>query len=496
MPEVVKFSRPDGFFKTFERRPGPNKTNMHYCPGCGHGILHKLIAEAIADMGIKDRAVIVCPVGCAVFAYYYFDCHAIECAHGRAPAVATAFSRADQNNVVIGYQGDGDLASIGFNHILQAANRGENMVVFFVNNAIYGMTGGQMAPTTLIGQKTVTSPNGRTVLESGYPIRVAEMIAQFDAPVYVERCALSSVKNIMTARRAVRKAIQNTIDKKGFSFVEFLSGCPINLKMKAKEMNEFLDTKMTEYFPLGLKKDISADAAAMVRPEPVFDADAVREVLYAVETERAVDDCFQYKSSVFDEERSIKISGFGGQGVLSMGHVIASVGKLRNFNVSWLPAYGPEQRGGTANCSIVFSRNPIGSPSADFNCSMLVCLNQPSVDKFIGQLAEGGVLIYDASTITLPEISPDKTVYGVKAGELAEKLGDLRVANSIILGVIARMMQECFMNDDEKADVDLAMIEALKENFAKKPAVLELNIKAYEMGKTCDVIRQGARING
>ena len=127
---------------------------------------------------------------------------------------------------------------------------------------------------------------------------------------------------------------------------------------------------------------------------------------------------------------------------------------------------------------------------------MLVCLNQPSVDKFIGQLAEGGVLIYDASTITLPEISPDKTVYGVKAGELAEKLGDLRVANSIILGVIARMMQECFMNDDEKADVDLAMIEALKENFAKKPAVLELNIKAYEMGKTCDVIRQGARING
>ena len=203
-----------------------------------------------------------------------------------------------------------------------------------------------------------------------------------------------------------------------------------------------------------------------------------------------------FRSSVFDEERSIKISGFGGQGVLSMGHVIASVGKLRNFNVSWLPAYGPEQRGGTANCSIVFSRNPIGSPSADFNCSMLVCLNQPSVDKFIGQLAEGGVLIYDASTITLPEISPDKTVYGVKAGELAEKLGDLRVANSIILGVIARMMQECFMNDDEKADVDLAMIEALKENFAKKPAVLELNIKAYEMGKTCDVIRQGARING
>ena len=494
MPEVVKFSRPKGFFPKFERRPGPNKTNMHYCPGCGHGILHKLIAEAIADMGIKDKTILVCPVGCAVFAYYYFDCHSIECSHGRAPAVATAFSRTDQDNIVIGYQGDGDLASIGFNHILQAANRGENMCVFFVNNAIYGMTGGQMAPTTLIGQKTVTSPLGRTVLDSGYPIKVAEMIAQFECPVYVERCALSSVKNIMTARRAVRKAIQNTIDKKGFSFVEFLSGCPINLKMKAKEMNEFLDTKMSEYFPLGLKKDIAAERAPMIRREPEFDPEKVKEALFAIETERAVDDSFQYRSPVFDQERSVKICGFGGQGVLSMGHCLASVGKLRNFNVSWLPSYGPEQRGGTANCSVVFSRGPIGSPAADFNCSMLVCLNQPSVDKFLCQLGENGVLIYDASTITLPPVSPDKTVYGVKAGEIAETLGDLRVANSIILGVIARMMQECFMNEDEKADVDLAMKEAIRENFGRKPAVMELNLKAYDIGKTCDVIRQGARV--
>ena len=495
MSEIVKFSRPAGFFPKFERRPGPNKTNMHYCPGCGHGILHKLIAEAIADMGIKDRAVIVCPVGCSVFAYYYFDCHSVECAHGRAPAVATAFSRTDPENVVIGYQGDGDLASIGFNHILQAANRGENMVVFFVNNAIYGMTGGQMAPTTLVGQKTVTSPNGRTILDSGYPIRVAEMIAQFEAPVYVERCALSSVKNIMTARRAVRKAIQNTIDKKGFSFVEFLSGCPINLKMKAKEMNEFLDTKMSQYYPLGLKKDVSAEREAIVRAEPIYDADKVRELLFPVETERAVDDDFQYKSEVFDQERSVKICGFGGQGVLSLGHVIATVGKLRNFNVSWLPSYGPEMRGGTANCSIVFSRGPIGSPQADFNCSMMVCLNQPSVDKFLGQLAEGGVLIYDTSTITLPELSADKTVYGINAGEIAEQLGDLRVANSVILGLIARMMQDCFMNEDEKADVDCAMIESLKENYGKKPAVLELNIKAYNIGKTADIVCKGARVS-
>ena len=186
MKEIVKYSRPQGFFERFDRRPGPIKTNMHYCPGCGHGVLHKLIAEAVADLGLKDRAVLVCPVGCSVFAYYYFDFHSIECAHGRAPAVATAITRADPENVVIGYQGDGDLASIGFNQILQAANRGENMCVFFVNNAIYGMTGGQMAPTSLPGQKTQTSPCGRNVAETGYPIRVAALHAEYRVPLW--RC--------------------------------------------------------------------------------------------------------------------------------------------------------------------------------------------------------------------------------------------------------------------------------------------------------------------
>ena len=221
MSEKIKLGRPAGFFDVFERRPGSIKKNMHYCPGCGHGVLHKLIAEAIADLGITHRVVLAAPVGCAVFAYYYFKCRSIQCAHGRAPAVATGLTRSNPDDVVISYQGDGDLASIGFNHILQAANRGENMTVFFVNNAIYGMTGGQMAPTTLPGQKTQTTPLGRDVLETGYPIRVCEMISQFDAPVYVERCALTSFKNIMAARRAVRKALQNSMDKKGFSLVDF-----------------------------------------------------------------------------------------------------------------------------------------------------------------------------------------------------------------------------------------------------------------------------------
>ena len=495
MKEVVKFGRPSGFFEKFERRPGPIKTNMHYCPGCGHGVLHKLIAEAIGDMGLKDKAVLVCPVGCSVFAYYYFDCHSIECAHGRAPAVATAISRTDPENVVIGYQGDGDLASIGFNQILQAANRGENMCVFFVNNAIYGMTGGQMAPTSLPGQKTQTSPCGRDVAETGYPIKVAEMIAQFEAPVYVERCALSRVPNIMAARRAVRKAIQNTVDKKGFSFVELLSGCPVNLKMKAHEMNEFLNEKMTKFFPLGVYKDVSAEREAIVRHTPIFEPDQVRELLFPEETKRAVDGNFRYTAKVFDEERRVKISGFGGQGVLSLGYLLATMGKLRYFNVSWLPSYGPEMRGGTANCSIVFSHTHVGSPQADHNCSMLICMNQPSVDKFLGQLGENGVLLYDASTIRQPEVSPDKTVYGLAASDLANTLGDQRVVNSVMLGGIARLMQDCFLEGKESEDFDLAVEEAMNEHFAGKPQkVIDLNMKAYRLGKESVSIRFGARV--
>ncbi len=494
MKEVVKFSRPQGFFERFDRRPGPVKTNMHYCPGCGHGILHKLIAEAVADLGLKDRAVLVCPVGCSVFAYYYFDFHSIECAHGRAPAVATAITRADPENVVIGYQGDGDLASIGFNQILQAANRGENMCVFFVNNAIYGMAGGQMAPTSLPGQKTQTSPCGRNVAETGYPIRVAEMISQFQAPVYVERCAMSSVKNIMATRRAVRKAIQNQVDKKGFSFVEVLSGCPINLKMKAKQMNDFISNEMTKFFPLGVYKDEAADREPIQRATPIFEPEKVKELLYPEEVERAVDDTYIPQAPVFDEERRVKISGFGGQGVLSLGYILATMGKLRNFNVSWLPSYGPEMRGGTANCSIVFSKNHVGSPQADHNCNLMICLNQPSMDKFLGELSDEGVLLYDTSTIKQPTVKPGQTVYGLAASDLANTLGDQRVANSVILGAISVMMEECFLEGEEKADMDRVAYEAIQEHFAKKPAVAELNWKAYQLGKTSITVKFGARV--
>ena len=483
MSEKIKLGRPAGFFDVFERRPGSIKKNMHYCPGCGHGVLHKLIAEAIADLGITHRVVLAAPVGCAVFAYYYFKCRSIQCAHGRAPAVATGLTRSNPDDVVISYQGDGDLASIGFNHILQAANRGENMTVFFVNNAIYGMTGGQMAPTTLPGQKTQTTPLGRDVLETGYPIRVCEMISQFDAPVYVERCALTSFKNIMAARRAVRKALQNSMDKKGFSLVEFLSGCPVNLKMNAHDMSEFIETKMTKFFPLGVYLDRAAEREPVVRAQMNYDADKIKSLLYPEELASAIGD-YRCTSPVFDRECRVKISGFGGQGVLSLGYILAILGKQRNFNVSWLPSYGPEMRGGTANCSVVFSKSHIGSPEAAENCDMLVCMNQPSVEKFLPILKKGGVLVYDSSTVKLPEgAAADHYVYGLPASDLANHLGDLRAANTVMLGAIAAVMADNFLNDADKANLDTAMIEAVREMFAKKAKAADINIEAYKTGK-------------
>ncbi|HEU5453076.1 MAG TPA: thiamine pyrophosphate-dependent enzyme, partial [Terriglobales bacterium] len=213
------------FYDQYERK-SELKHQTHYCPGCGHGVAHKLIAEAIDDLGLRDHTVFVSPVGCSVFAYYYFHTGNVQVAHGRCPAAATAIKRALPDKMVIGYQGDGDLAAIGTAEIVHAANRGENITIFFVNNAIYGMTGGQMAPTTLVSQPSTTSPWGRRPNNEGYPLHVSELLATLEAPVYIERVALSDNKNVMKARRAVRKALENQRDGLGFSLVEILSPCP------------------------------------------------------------------------------------------------------------------------------------------------------------------------------------------------------------------------------------------------------------------------------
>ena len=231
-------------------------TPLHYCPGCTHGIIHRLVAEAIDELGIQGRTVGIAPVGCAVFAYNYFNVDMMEAAHGRAPAVATGCKRVNPQNIVFTYQGDGDLASIGAAEITHAATRGENITVIFVNNAIYGMTGGQMAPTTLPGQVTTTSPYGRDPALCGYPIRVSEMLATLDGPAYIARCSVHDVKHIMDAKKCIKKAFETQIAGKGFSMVEVLSSCPTNWGMAPREALNWLEANMIPQYPLGVKKEV------------------------------------------------------------------------------------------------------------------------------------------------------------------------------------------------------------------------------------------------
>ena len=228
----------------------------HYCPGCGHGVVHRLVAELIDEMGLEDRTVAVAPVGCAVFAYNYIDVDWVEAAHGRAPAVATALSRLNPENMVFTYQGDGDLAAIGTAETIHAANRGENITIIFINNAIYGMTGGQMAPTTLLGQKTATSPYGRRADLNGFPLKMSDLLAQLDGTRYVTRQAVYSPAAVRKTKAALKKAFQNTIDKRGTSVVEIVSNCPSGWKMTPEKANEWLVANMTEKYPLGDLKNI------------------------------------------------------------------------------------------------------------------------------------------------------------------------------------------------------------------------------------------------
>ena len=244
----------------FEKPKALTDAPLHYCPGCTHGIIHRLVAEAIDELGIIGKTVGVAPVGCSVMAYDYFACDMVEAAHGRAPAVATGLKRCMPENIIFTYQGDGDLASIGMAETVHAATRNENITIIFVNNAIYGMTGGQMAPTSLPGQVTQTSPYGRDVTTAGYPIRVSEMLSTLEGPEYIERVAVNNVKNVRAAKKAILKAFRNQVEGKGFSLIEVVSTCPTNWGMTPSKALEWVETNMIPYYPLGVYKDKTAIA--------------------------------------------------------------------------------------------------------------------------------------------------------------------------------------------------------------------------------------------
>lgn len=243
----------------FEKPKSLTSAPFHYCPGCTHGIIHRLVAEAIDELEIEGKTVGVAPVGCAVMAYDYFTCDMVEAAHGRAPAVATGLKRSMPQNIIFTYQGDGDLASIGMAETVHAATRNENITIIFVNNAIYGMTGGQMAPTSLPGQVTQTSPYGRDVSTAGYPVKVSELLSALDGPEYIERVAVNNVKNVKNAKKAILKAFKNQTENKGFSLVEVVSSCPTNWGMTPSKALEWVEEKMIPYYPLGVYKDKSAE---------------------------------------------------------------------------------------------------------------------------------------------------------------------------------------------------------------------------------------------
>ena len=455
--------RSHGLYETFDRKDGSKTTT--YCAGCGHGIIQKLIAEAMHDLGIEDRTVFVSPVGCAAFCFYYFDCGNVAGPHGRASAVATGVSRVLPDSVVISYQGDGDMGAIGFNNAFQAANRGEHFAAFCVNNSIFAMTGGQMAPTTLPGQKTTTSPYGRDVAKTGYPLKMCEVFAQLEAPVFIERVSVADTKRIMQAKKAIRKALEIQRDGKGYAFVEILSPCPTNWRMDAIKSAEFVTTEMEKVFPLANFRDRSG--------EPGRKAIPIEQVTLKQLMGEAGSGKDPYPDPTF-KERRFKFSGFGGQGVLSLGTVIAEAASSSGRYVSWLPSYGPEQRGGSASCSVVMGGHEIGSPTVD-KPDVLITMNQPAMEKFASTVNQGGVLIYEGSLPVRPSVRSDVRVIAFPAMKIAADNGVPKAANTAFLGCMSALGLIGLPEE--------ALIDSLASSFAAKPQLVEKNKKVFEAAK-------------
>ena len=453
------------FYPEFERK-GDLKHQTHYCPGCGHGVAHKLIAEALEDLGLQDQTILVSPVGCSVFAYYYFDVGNVQVAHGRAPAAATGLKRACPDKIVIAYQGDGDLAAIGTAEIVHAANRGEKISVFFVNNAIYGMTGGQMAPTTLVGQRSTTSPWGRRPVNEGFPLHMAEMLSSLEAPVYIERVALSDNKNIMKARRAVRKALELQRTGAGFTFVEILSPCPTIWGKDPIEARKWVAEKMISSFPLEVFRERKVEI-------PNNNIPPHKTVQELVEGERnaAQSTTVPGRHHHFDH-LGMKIAGFGGQGVLLLGQLLAEMGMREGLEVSWLPSYGPEMRSGSAHCHICLSKERIGSPVLS-RPDVLVAMNEPSLRKFASQVAPGGTIIYGRERLPEDLAIPQAQVICIPASEIADKLGSAKVANVVIMGALL----------EETECLSSATAMNVLESKVKNASLLELDRQALEAGR-------------
>jgi 2-oxoisovalerate ferredoxin oxidoreductase beta subunit len=463
----IAHQRPKSFYTTFERKDDLQH-QTHYCPGCGHGIVHKMVAQAIDDLGIQQRTVLISPVGCSVFAYYYFDVGNVQAAHGRTPAVATGVKRSRPESIVIAYQGDGDLSAIGSAEILHAANRGENISVIFVNNTIYSMTGGQISPTTLLGQKSTTSPSGRRAESEGYPLHVSELLATLEAPIYIERVGLGDNRQIAQANRAVRKAIENQVKGLGFSLVEILSPCPTIWKMSPVEAQHWVRDVMEKTFPLAVLKDRTKDAQPHAAAEA---APALADIPSLLGAKQDVDPVFPFLAGKTDLE--VRIAGFGGQGVLLLGEVLAEAGMDAGLEVSWLPSYGPEMRSGTSNCHVRLSKQAVDTPLVS-RPDVLVAMNEPSLHKFYDAVRPGGWVLYNGDGAPAECGRNDVHMLAHPFTRAAEDLGDARAANMIMLGALLEIT----------ATLPAASVDAALRRLVKNAKWFELDERALARGRS------------
>lgn len=461
-----------GMYRTFPRS-GKDVSFTHYCPGCGHGIINKLIAEACAELGLQDRTIFVDPVGCGVFTYYYWDAAHISAAHGRASAAATGASRARPDAVTIAYQGDGDLGAIGFNNAFQAASRGERFGCIFVNNSLYGMTGGQMAPTTLEGETTTTTPFGRDPALTGHPLHVCEVFSRLKAPVYIARVSVADTRRIMQAKQAIRRVFEIERDRKGYALLEILAPCPTNFKMNPQKAAEFCMTEMEKEFPLGVFRDETRSSPAAEPAAPQAADPASPLAVRPVPRVASCHDLFLEKNAVpaaADDpsfaERRFKFAGYGGQGILSLGLCVAEAARLERRHTLWFPSYGPEQRGGSANCSVVVSGTPIGSPTVE-HPDVLVCMNQPAYERFAGDVKKGGTVIVDETVPVNVQPPVGVTLIRWPAIRMAEEFGVPKAANTMMLAALKKFGLTGLS--------DASLEESLVASFRKKPELGEKN---------------------
>lgn len=461
------------FYSTFTRHShgeGLKGHSTHYCPGCGHGLAHKFLAESIDELGIQDRTVAISPVGCSVFLYYYMDVGNSQAAHGRAPAVAIGHKMANPESVVISYQGDGDLASIGLAEIVHAAQIGLPISVIFINNAIYGMTGGQMAPTTLPGMKTMTSPYGRNNF-MGMPLKMAEMIAQMDSPIYVERVALFDSKQRIRAKKAIKKALQLQVENKGFSFVEVLAECPTHLHLPPADAQEWVKNSMVPVYPLGVKKDVEPTQAFDFK-KPDFTPEKLLGLIGATsdEVNRFAEGFPQHIDPL---DISLKLAGSGGDGAQTAALLITRTAINEGYDSTHIPSYGPESRGGTSYADVHIAKMEVLSPSAP-DPHILIAFNQPSMDKFAGKVRKGGIIIGDSTVIhTLPSVDSSVKIVKVPMSDIASELGKLMVKNIVALGAL-------------QAATDLfpenSFLNAVKQGLKDKKDLYPLNVEAFHRG--------------